>query len=61
MDGFDPARAIFGSTLDDAEHRFLASSPGALDLPLALVLVHVLSEAANERLVGLNLATHFQK
>src|SRR2546423_691027 len=59
--GFGWVSRLLGPPLDDASSRFLAGAASPLDLPRTLMLVHVFGEAADERLVGLDLAAHFQK
>jgi hypothetical protein len=61
MRGFDPASVLFNAAFDNAENSFLARPASALDLPLANVTVHVLSEPPNECFVGLNLSAHPQE
>ena len=58
---FDPACRGFGATLDDAENSLFAGATSSPNLPRALVLVHVLGEAADEGFVRLNLAAHFNE
>src|SRR5689334_10988876 len=59
MHRLDAAGVILCPALDDAENCFLAHPASALDLPLALALVHILGETADERFVRLNPAAHF--
>src|SRR5690606_39972117 len=50
--------ALGGGPLKDAQDHGLGGGAVADDHPLALVLVHVLGEAADEGLVGFCLASH---
>ena len=61
MRRLNPAAACLSGALDDTENRRLASAASAFDGALAAILVHVLRQSANERLVRLYLAAHFEK